>query len=50
MKQNIQEIISEALKRAIRRDANLNNVEASDLLWAIESTSSKMQGGEKNTS
>lgn len=35
MKINAQEIVNEALKRAVRRDASLSTLEVGDLLWAI---------------
>ena len=36
MKYNAQELVNEALKRAVRRDASLSTLEVADLLWAIE--------------
>lgn len=38
MKYNAQELVNEALKRAVRRDASLSTLEVGDLLWAIERT------------
>ena len=36
MKHNAQGIVSEALRRAVRRDAPLSYLEEGDVLWAIE--------------
>jgi hypothetical protein len=36
MKANAQELVNEALKRAVRRDASLGTLEIGDLLWAID--------------
>lgn len=36
MKQHAESIVSDALKRAVRRDAPLSYLEETDLLWAIE--------------
>lgn len=38
MKKNAQELVTEALKRAVRREASLNTLEVADLLWAIDRT------------
>jgi hypothetical protein len=48
MKNNLQEIVNDALTRAVRRDASLSTLEAPDLLWAVESILSCYWGrGEK---
>jgi hypothetical protein len=42
MKYNAQELVNEALKRAVRRDASLSTLEVGDLLWAIERRECRM--------
>lgn len=46
---NTQEILRDALKRAIRREATLNSLELPDLLYAIESIPVLTQRGAKST-
>jgi hypothetical protein len=48
MKANAQELVYEALRRAVRREASMSAVEVGDLLWAIDSKLVVMQDGAKS--
>jgi hypothetical protein len=43
MKANAQELVYEALRRAVRREASMTAVEVGDLLWAIDSNNVTMK-------
>jgi hypothetical protein len=49
MKANAQELVYEALRRAVRREASMSAVEVGDLLWAIDRTPCATQDAAKST-
>ena len=49
MKANAQELVYEALRRAVRREASMSAVEVGDLLWAIDRKPATMQGAARST-